>query len=135
MDPNATSPVLELVLYGRTGVPVDRRTWMPRDGLVTLHPEARQLRITVLSELDTDPAADAKGRQYVAVRPSKGGVKLHLASCPAVAQARPDRRFPQPAWMGLDRAAIVRKRAATRRRQGLGTSQAELTADLHGCVR
>jgi hypothetical protein len=132
VDPNATSPVLELVLYGRTGVPVDRRRWVPRDGLVTLHPEARQLRITVQSELDT---ADASDRQYVAVRPSKGGVKLHLASCPAVAQARPDRRFPQPRWGGLDRAAIVRQRAVSRRRQGLGTSQAELTADLHGCVR
>jgi hypothetical protein len=128
VDPNATSPVLELVLYGRTGVPVDRRTWVPRDGLVTLHPEARQLRIIVQS----DPNANAMARQYVAVRHHKGGVRLHLASCQSVTRAQPDRRFPQPRFAGLDRAAILRERTRLRRRQGLGTSQAEQTDDMHG---
>jgi hypothetical protein len=134
MDPNAVWPILELVLYGRSGEPVDRRRWTPRDGVVQLHPDARQLRITVQPEPAATTPGAAPDREYVAVKPRHGGVKMHRSTCPAVAQAREDRRFPQPSYRGLDRAAIVRQRAALRRRHGLSDSPAALTADLHGCV-
>lgn len=83
---------------------------------------------------DTKPQAPARPRRYVAIRPYDGGTRMHLDTCPAVRQARPDRVYPQDGWDGLTRDAIIRKRAARLRRNGLPVNLAKLTADLHSCI-